>query len=148
VPCEKSSRMSHFITRPTVVWRDYNAPGMGFFSRKTKTDAAEFAADFYDRAVFGPDPTGGDFAQTYADSVRSLVAEAAPSFAAVSLPKLKEELRALRLEMIGMAWTHESVSEAALTVSEFTKGYLSRIGRSDLWDAMTAYNQAVAESTT
>ena len=31
--------------------------------------------------------------------------------------------------------------------SEFTKQYLSDIGRSDLWDAMSDYNQAVAEST-
>jgi len=79
---------------------------MGLFSRKTKTDGAEFANGFYDRFVFGPDPTGGDFAQTFAESTQRLIVEAAPSFEAVSLPKLKEELRALRLEMIGTAWTH------------------------------------------
>lgn len=121
---------------------------MGLFSRKTKTDAAEFTRGFYDRSVFGPDPTGEDFAQTYAESTWHLIIKAAPSFAAASVPKLKEELRALRLEMIGTAWTHESKPEAALAVNEFTKGYLSGIGRFDLWEAMTEYNKAVADSTT
>jgi len=121
---------------------------MGFFSRKTKADAGQFSKDFYDRSVFGPDPIGGDFAERFAESTRRLISETDPSFEAISLPELKEELRALRLEMIGTAWTHESRPEAALAVSEFTKRYLSGIGRADLWEAMTDYNKAVAESTT
>jgi len=76
------------------------------------------------------------------------IGEADPSFAVVDLAKLKEELRALRLEMIGTAWAHESTPEIALAISEFTKGYLSGIGRSDLWEAMADYNKAIAESTT
>jgi hypothetical protein len=108
----------------------------------------QFSRSFYDRSVFGPDPTGGDFFEQFAESTRRLIVEADASFDAVSLPKLKEELRALRLEMIGTAWTHESKFEAALAISEFTKMYLADIGRSDLWEAMTAYNKAIAESTT
>jgi len=121
---------------------------MALFSRKTKIDAAEFATSFYDRFVFGRDPSGGDFAQTFADSALRLIGEADSSFAAVSDSKLKEELRALRLEMIGTAWTHEAKAEAALAVSEATKEYLSSSGRLDLWEAMTDYNAAVAESAT
>lgn len=109
---------------------------------------AEFAKDFYDRYVFGPDPIGGDFAERFAESTQRLIVEADRSFAAVSAPKLREELRALRLEMIGMAWTHESKPETALAISEFTKAYLSRINRFELWEAMTDYNKAVADSTT
>jgi hypothetical protein len=109
---------------------------MGFFSRKSKLDARQFSGDFYNRFVFGPDPTGGDFAERFADSTRGLISESDPSFAAFSLPTLKEDLRALRLEMIGTAWTHESKPEVALALSEFTKGYLSGIRRGDLWKAM------------
>lgn len=119
---------------------------MSFFSRKVRTNAVEFSREFYDRYVYGPDPTGGDFALTYAETTRRLISEADPSFATVSLPELKEELQAHRLEMIGTAWTHESKPQAALAVSEFTKQYLSEIGRSDVWETMTDYNQAVAES--
>jgi hypothetical protein len=121
---------------------------MPLLSRKTKADAAEFAKNFYDMYVFGPDPAGGDSAETVAEVTRDLIAEAAPSFAAVSLPGLREELRALRLEMIGTAWTHKSKVEAALAVSESTKGYVSAIGRLDLWEAMADYSAAVADSAT
>ena len=121
---------------------------MAFFSRKAKVNVADFSRDFYGRYVFGPDPTGGDFASSYAESVRRLIAEADCSFTSVDLPRLTEECRALQLEMIGTAWTHASKPEVALAASEFTKQYLSDIGRSDLWDAMAKYNQAVAESAT
>ena len=121
---------------------------MGLFSRKTKANAADFSREFYDRYIFGRDPTGGDFASTWAETSRRLIAEADSSFNAVGLPRLTEEFRALQLEMIGTAWTHTSKPEVALAVSEVTKLYLSDIYRSDLWDAMTEYNQAVAESAT
>jgi hypothetical protein len=121
---------------------------MGLFSRKTKTDAVEFARGFYDEFVFGPDPTGGDLTEVLAETTRRLVSQAAPSFAEVSLTKLTEELRALRLEMIGTAWTHRLKPEVAITISEFTKQYLTTIDRADLWQAMTDYNQAVAQSAT
>jgi hypothetical protein len=75
---------------------------MPLLSRKTKTGAAEFAESFYDTSVFGG-PAGVDFVEAVADSTRDLIAEADPSFAAVSLSRLKEELRALQLEMIGTA---------------------------------------------
>jgi len=119
---------------------------MPLLSRKTKTDAAEFAKSFYDRHVFGPGAGGDDFSETFADVARRRIAVDAPSFAEVGLSELTEELRALRLEMIGTAWTHKSKVQAALAVSECTKAYLSAIGRSDLWEAMGEYNQAVAES--
>ena len=129
--------------------RDYDRLSlMALFSRKTKIDAAEFATSFYDRFVFGHDPSSGDFGQTFADSALRLIGEADSSFAAVSDSKLKEELRALRLEVIGTAWTHEAKAKAALAVSEATKEYLSSSGRLDLWEAMTDYNAAVAESAT
>ena len=120
---------------------------MAFFSRKAKVSVADFSRDLYDRYVFGPDPTGGDFASIYAETIHRLIAEADCSFTSVALPRLTEECLALRLEMIATAWTHASKPEVALAASEFTKQYLSDIGRSDLWDAMSDYNQAVAEST-
>lgn len=121
---------------------------LALLSRKTKTNAAEFTKTFYDRFVFGPDPTGDDAAETYADFARDRIARVAPAFAAVDLKEWTEELRALWLEMIGVAWTHKSKAEAALAVSEYTKAYLSSIGRLVLWETMAEYNTAVADSAT
>jgi len=114
---------------------------MGFFYRKQKTDAVEFCRDFYDRYVFGLDPSGGDFSMSFAEMTRRMVGETDPLFLQTDLSTLAEELRALRLEMVGTAWTHLSKEDAAIAVSEFTKSYLANINRVDLWEAMTAYNQ-------
>ena len=108
---------------------------MALFSRKVKVNVADFSRDFYDRYIFGPDPTGDGFASTYAKTSRRLIIEADSSFSAVGLPSLTEEFRAMQLEMIGTAWTYVSKPEVALAVSEFTKQYLSDISRSALWDA-------------
>lgn len=52
------------------------------------------------------------------------------------------------MEMIGIAWTQWSKPEIALAISKFTKQFLSDVGRSDIWETMSDYNQAVAESAT
>jgi hypothetical protein len=121
---------------------------MGFFSRSTKVSASTFAKSYYDAWVFAAGPTGLDFPKSHAETTQRLISEVSPSFAAVSLPNFKEELLALRMEMIGTAWTHASDAEAALQVSEFTKDYLTAMHRSDLWKTMTEYNKAVADSST
>lgn len=121
---------------------------MRLFSRKTKTDAVEFTRDFYDRFVFDSPAPPGDFALVFADTTRRLVSETDASFANVNLPKLKEELRALQLEMIGTAWTYKSKEKVALAIPEFTKKHLANTGRSDLWKAMIDYNKVVAQSAT
>lgn len=121
---------------------------MGFLSRKTKTDAVEFARDFYERSVFGSLTAGRDFASVFADTNRNLVIEADASFAEVNLDTFKEELLGLWLEMIGTAWTHKSTEEVAVAVSEFTREYLVGSQRGHLWEAMTDYNEAVAQSVT
>jgi hypothetical protein len=122
---------------------------MGLFSRKTKTDAVEFAQDFYDRFVFGSFPTTEiDFALGFADTNRRLIIEADASFAEVNADTFKDELLGLRLEMIGTAWTHKSTEEAALAVSEFTREYLISSQRGHLWEVMTEYNLALSESVT
>lgn len=121
---------------------------MGLLSRKTKTDAVQFARRFYDESVFGPDPTGGDFMRTYADVNHRLISEADPSFADVDLNAFKNELLAMRVEMIQTAWTHKSKDEPAIAISQFTRNYLADKQPSNLWEVMADYNQAVAESAT
>lgn len=124
---------------------------MGLFSRKSKANAIDFSREFYDQYVFGS-VRGVDLEATYAEVVRKNICESDSSFAAVSLEDLTEELRAVHLEMIGTAWLHRSKwgsrVEIAVAVSKFTKQYLADLDRSDLWDAMGAYNQVVAQSAT
>jgi|GEM_PF-2560032 hypothetical protein len=120
---------------------------MGLFSRKTRTSADDFSRDFYDKFVFGS-VRGMDLEASYAEVIRKDLSKLGLSLASVGLENLTEELRAVHLEMIGTAWTHASSWEVASEVSKVTKQYLTDLDRLDLWDAMGAYNQMVAQSAT
>ncbi len=118
---------------------------MGFF--KTKKDAVEFSRNFYESYLFGLKIGGLDPAAVYAETVHRTISKDDAMFSAVQLPKLKDELLGLQLEMIGTAWTYKSKEPAAMANSDFTKKYLADKGRSDLWEIMGEYNQRVAASS-
>jgi hypothetical protein len=133
------------IDRARQYWNKDAA--MGLFSRKSRTNADEFSREFYDKFVFGF-VRGMDLEASYAEVVRTKISKLDSSFAAVRLENLTEELRAVHLEMTDTAWTHASTWEVASQVSKFTKQYLTDLDRLDLWDAMGAYNEMVAQSAT
>lgn len=123
--------------------------GMGWFSRKVEKPAAAFCEEFYDQFVFTTGPGSSvDVQRTFAESTRRLIGEVDPLFAAIDLDKLADELLALRMEMIGTAWTHSSQPDAAFEESLFTQSYLSQKGRDDVWEGMGEYNHAVADAVT
>jgi hypothetical protein len=112
---------------------------------KTKKNAVDFSRDFYEQHLFS---SKFDVGGTYAKVVHNNTCKADSEFAKVQLPKLKDEMLGLQLEMIGTAWTHKSKENAAIANSEFTKQYLANKSRTDLWEIMGEYNQVVASSTT
>lgn len=112
---------------------------------KTKKDAVDFSRDFYEQHLFS---SKFDVGGTYAQVVHRQICGTDPNFAKVQLPRLKDEMLGLQLEMIGTAWTHKSKESAAIANSEFTKQYLADKSRADLWEIMGEYNQVVARSTT
>ncbi len=117
---------------------------MRFF--KTKKDAVEFSRDFYETYLFGPKIGGLDPVAVYAETVYRTISKDDAMFSAVQLPKLRDELLGLQLEMIGTAWTYKSKEPAAMANSNFTRKYLADMGRSDLWEIMGEYNHRVADS--
>ncbi len=119
---------------------------MGLLSRKTKTDAVQFARRFYDESVFAEGPGGLDMMATFTQTNHRLISEADPSFADVDIDAFNNELLAMRMEMIQTAWTHKSKDEPAITISQFTKEYLGDKQPSNLWEVMADYNHAVAEA--
>ena len=121
---------------------------MGLFSKKPKVDSSQFCQDMYERFVFAPEIGGRDPHLLYSQTVLDQVSEADPKFRHVSFPELADELLALRLEVIGTAWSHKTKDKPALDQSEFTKLYLADSGWGELWEQMGAYNQAVAQSAT
>jgi hypothetical protein len=121
---------------------------MGFFSRKRKISTKEFCQEFYDQFVFPPELRGIDMWQVGCETFYKSIADADPQFRKVDIVHLTSEMRAIRLEVIGIAWLHHVEVKFALLQSEFTKRYLEEKGASNVWETMEDYNQAIARSTT
>lgn len=122
---------------------------MGLFSRKPPVSAEEFCREFYESQVFNPRVAGEDIGQVFWQTVFNSVVEADESFKKIEPPKFQEEMTVLRMELFGLAWMHKfKREEFTIAQSIFTKRYLEEEGRSEIWDAMGEYNQAIAQSAT
>ena len=119
---------------------------MGLFSKKRKVSNDEFCEELYTCHVFSPPIGGTDPHLFFSESVRGQVSSVDPTFASVANETLAVELLAMRIEVIGITWSHRTNEELALAQSEFTKSFLDGTSRSALWADAGEYNQAVAES--
>ncbi len=120
---------------------------MGLFSLKEKVRLADFCRDFYDKQMLNPVIQGMNVAEVYLDKVRDSVAEADPRFKAVDRAKFMAEMTLIRFEVFGLAWLHQLGDKHAAAQSAFTKSYLEGKNRTDIWDALEPYNQAIAQSS-
>jgi hypothetical protein len=122
---------------------------MGLFNRKPKTSIEDFCRQFYDFHVFNAIIAGEDAGKVILDTMFDSVVEADQSFAIIDRIMFYQEMRALRLELFGLAWGHKFKKEQfTIPQSVFTKHYLYENGRIEMWDIMGEYNQAIAQSVT
>jgi hypothetical protein len=122
---------------------------MGLLNRKPKIGIEEFCQQLYDSQIFHPIIAGEDIGKGILDSMFDSVAEADQSFAAIDHTLFYQEMRALRLELFGLAWGHKFKQEKfTIPQSVFTRHYLEENGKLEMWDIMGEYNQAIADSVT
>ena len=120
---------------------------MGLFDRKSKMSVQEWCEHFYSNYVFAPFIGKADPWQLFCNSNRDQVAQADPSFSKVDEAALSDQLLALRLEVIGIAWTLRVKDNLAHKQSESTRLYLQNYNQERFWEMMEPYNQAVAKAT-
>lgn len=106
---------------------------------------------FYESQIFNDDAFS-----LFAKDVVSFIAEADYAFKVVNLTKLRQELMALRIELFNFAWftygdelsltDPEAANKNILTGVIFTKAYLDKLGRRDIWDVMRAYDSAIVKA--
>jgi hypothetical protein len=121
---------------------------MGLFSRKQKVRLEDFCRDFYDKNMLNPVIAGMNVGEAYFEAARGSVAEVDPRFKAVDTKTFVAEMTLIRFEIFGLAWLHELGDKHAAAQSAFTKRYLEGRNRTDIWDALEPYNQAIARSGT
>lgn len=121
---------------------------MRFFKKKQEVNLADFCRDFYEKYILNPMIGRIDVDKALSESALSLVIEADNNFANVELKTFATELTILRFELFALAWIHKFGDRLAVVQSAFTKDYLHKKKRDDIWDAMEFYNQAIARSST
>jgi hypothetical protein len=120
---------------------------MGLFNRKPKISIQEWCEDFYGNYVFAPRIGNVDPWQVFCETNRKMISQSDSNFSQVNDSELSDQLLALRLEVIGIAWIIHVKDNLAPKQSECTRLYLLNHGQERFWDMMEPYNQATAKST-
>lgn len=120
---------------------------MGLFDRKPRMSTQEWCEYFYSNYVFAPPISEVDPWRAFCESAHRQILRADATFSAVDVSDLSDQLLALRLEVIGIAWLFRVKDDLSPKQSECTRLHLLKHNREHLWDMMEPYNQAVAKST-
>ena len=120
---------------------------MGLFDQKPKMSVQEWCEHFYGNYVFASPIGGAHPWQIFCNSARDQVAQADPSFSEVDDVALSDQLLALHLEVIGIAWILLVKDDLSSKQSECTRLYLLNHNQERFWEMMEPYNQAVAKAT-
>jgi hypothetical protein len=122
---------------------------MGLLSRKPKVSIEGFCREFYDSRVFSPTIAGIDVVRVFLESGLKSTMEADQSFGAIAPAKFQEEMTALRMELFALAWLEKFGREQfTIPQSVFTERYLEEKGKTQIWDSMVEYNNALDRSAT
>ena len=120
---------------------------MGLFNKKRKVGIEEFCYQFYDNNIFKPVIAGQDFNKVWWDNVCDSIVEFDKSFQLIDKSVFSREITALRLELFGLAWVSKFTREKfTIPQSIFTRKYLERNGKLDIWDIMGEYGKIIAQS--
>lgn len=120
---------------------------MGFFAMKQKVNLEEFCRDFYEKNILNPVIQSFDAGEVYFDTVRKSIVEADQNFSKITSQKLASEMIPLRFELFALAWMHKFVGKFAIAQSVFTKSYLHKKERDDIWNGMEHYNKFIDGAT-
>jgi len=119
---------------------------MGLFNRNPKVTVQQWCDEFYNKYVFALPIGGANPWQVFCRSVRDQVVQADPAFSGVDEQILSDQLLALRLEVVGIAWMIRVKDEFSPKQSQCTQEYLANHNQDQYWEMMEPYNQAVAKA--
>ncbi len=115
---------------------------------KPKARLSDICQKFYDTAILHPTIPGIniDVTSDYFEGVRGSIIEVDQAFSRVQPAQFAEEMMAIWFEVFGLAWLHEVGEKYTATQSAYTKNYLQRENRLDIWERLEEYNQAISRS--
>jgi hypothetical protein len=120
---------------------------MSIFNKKQRVLLKEFCWDFYDKYILNISVANIDVGIGVAEVFKKSIVEVAPSFINVDLQNFSYEIILMRIEIFGLALLHKLGDKNTAVLSQYTKDYLIKNNRSDIWDDLELYNQAIAASS-
>ena len=118
---------------------------------KSKLSTDEVCQTYYETQIFGPGGAGDASQVGFFPDVRIYLEVRDASFKGIDVSTSTNELIAANIELFGLAWLDhqrefnaDSPDNLITEEISFTKGYLTHIGREDIWERMGAYNDALA----
>ena len=122
---------------------------MGLINNKPKIDVESFYKAYYDNQMFHSVINGLDISQKILDIAFQMLTDSIPSFSKVDRVLFDSEMTAMHLELFALAFFQRFNNfDKALQQGIFTLYYLRDKGRIDLWETMSAYTKAVAQTAT
>lgn len=121
---------------------------MGIFSKKQERGLEEFCSEFYEENILNPVIGRINAGAVLVDTIKRNAVEADTNFSKISAQKLADEVTLLRFELFALAWLHQFGDKSAVSQSVFSKKYLHKKNKDNIWDNLEVYNQAVARSST
>jgi hypothetical protein len=104
---------------------------------------------FYDENIFGETTVGTDVWADLLNNYFESIAEADQAFSAADKELFRNEMTALRMILFAFALgdsKNSNEDEFAIPASFFTRSYLEKKGRLDIFEIISAYNRAIARS--
>jgi len=120
---------------------------MLFFGRKKEVSLENFCSGFYDNLFLSPTIKGVDLSDVYPKQIKEQLQDADIVFAHVDVQKIKNELIILNIEIFALAFAHKSDLKVVVDQSIFTKNFLLKRDREDIWNGMDKYNSAIAHAS-
>jgi len=117
--------------------------------RKPEFRIEECCRQFYDKKIFGENNTGKGVWSDLLDTYFKSIAEADQSFLSVGKELFRDEMTALRMILFSFALgcsKRFNEDKFLIPASFFTRSYLEKKERPDIFDIMSAYNRAIARS--
>lgn len=121
---------------------------MSIFSKKQGVELEKVCRLFYENVILNCVVDGADVNVIFLDILKNALLVADQNFASTNPQKFNDEIIVLQFELFALAWLHQFGDKLAVIQSVFTKHYLHKKKRDDIWDASEPYNQAIARSTT
>lgn len=116
----------------------------------SKLSTKDVCRTYYETQVFGPGGIGDASQPGFFTAARICLEVRDASFKGVDVDTYTNEIIAANIELFGLAWLDHQREYAPHSSNNlipeeinFTKGYMTDVGREDIWKRMGAYNGAL-----